>query len=120
MSPSTLHAIFKKAGITIRHMWELRFSDPEIPHLNNEKPDKFKDRVEIAISELPNGYFVITDYGHMEVRYGIASIMIHRVLDNGHDTKVRVERILPIPVNMLDTSVIIHTLREFKEHNFGY
>ena len=112
MSPSTIHAVFKKAGITIRHMWETRFSDPEIPHLNRN------DKIDEQLESLTNGYFIITNYGQLEVRYGLTSMMIRVVNDYGHDAPVTFTRILPTTVNMLDTSVIIEALRFFKDQRY--
>lgn len=112
MRPFTIKEVFKKAGITIRFMWETRFADPEIPHLNGTPPE---NPIDCQIAELVNGYFLITDCGHIEVRYGLTSIMIRQVNDYGHNSPVTFTRILPIPVNMLDTSIIISSLREFKE-----
>lgn len=112
MRPFTIKEVFKKAGISVRFMWETRFADPELPHLNGLPPEGPIDQ---QIQELVNGYFLITDCGLVEIRYGLVSIMIRQVSDYGHDSPVTFTRILPTPVNMLDTSIIIRSLRDFKE-----
>ena len=113
MSPFKLKSLFDKAGITIKYMWETRYSDPEILHLNKVVNDLIK--IDVQIASLTNGYFLVTDYGHIEVRYNEISIIIQQINDYGHSAPVGYTRILPTPINMLDTSIIIESLRFFRE-----
>ncbi len=113
MKPSTVKALFEKAGINIRQMWETRYSDPEIPHLNQSSTN------DTDCEDFVSGYFLMTDYGQMEIRYGLTSIMIREVTDHSHNSYVIFQRILPTPVNMLDTSVIISSLRYYREHRYA-
>lgn len=129
MRPFTLKKLFEKAGISIKYIWEICFQDAEVLQLNSEprpikRPLYCDDEVRAIetmaddIGYLTNGYLIYTDCGHIEVRYGLRTIMIQLINDYGFDTDVTKTRILPTPVHMGDEKVIVDALMLFKQNRF--
>ena len=117
MSPKRIKELFDKAGLTIRFIWETNYSNREISLINNECPIEFgvtpypSTLTTEGFDNLLDGYFIMTNLGQFEVRYGKHHIMIRLVTDYGHETKVNFTRILSTPVRKHDTDVVIKALR---------
>lgn len=129
MRPFTLKKLFEKAGISIKYIWEICFQDAEVLQLNSEprpikRPLHCDEEIHAMeslvedIGHLTNGYLIYTDCGHLEVRYGLRTIMIQLVNDYGFDTAVTKTRILPTPVHMGDEKAIVDALMLFKQNRF--
>lgn len=95
-------------------MWETQYSNLEVRMLNKDVNNLIK--ADEQIDNLINGYFLVTDYGHIEVRYNDFSIFIQQINDYGHSAPVGYIRILPTPVSQLDISTIVKSLQFFREH----